>query len=202
MMGGMSFRIAVPGAAALLLAALVVMTGFGSAEAKPERPEYTLVSSEDGFEIRDYRPMVVAQFTTHGGYGKAVNEGYIKLEKYFTGANTTPERIPMTVPTLVRDDLASGWTTMFVLPKTYRVETAPRPNDRRIRVVEIPARRVAVIVFPGKLNEGAMREHVDKLAAWLDARGMAHRSDFTLAGYDAPWIPAGMRKNEVIVTLK
>jgi DNA gyrase inhibitor GyrI len=200
-MGWITLRGAAP-LAALLVAVLALASAFGPAEAKPERPEFVLVSEEDAFEVREYGAMVVAQFTMRGTYTQAVSQGYIKLEKYFAGANTTPELIAMTVPTMVRDDLASGWTTMFVLPKAYRVESAPRPVDRRIRVVEIPPRRVATIVFPGKLNEAAMREHIERLKAWLDAKGLAHKSDFTLAGYDPPWIPGRMRKNEVFVTLK
>ena len=137
-----------------------------------------------------------------GTYKRSVTQGYINLEKYFLGKNTVPEAIEMTVPTMVRDDLASGWTTMFVLPKDYRAETAPRPNDRRIRVVEFPARRMAVIVFPGKLSEAAMREQIATLDAWLSAKGIAHRGDFTLAGYDPPWTPAAWRDNELLVTLK
>jgi hypothetical protein len=61
---------------------------------------------------------------------------------------------------------------------------------------------VAVIGFPGKLNEAVMREQVARLDAWLTAKGIAHRSDFTLAGYDSPMIPAAWRDNEVLVTLK
>jgi DNA gyrase inhibitor GyrI len=188
--------------AVVMLAALALAGGPDGADAKQERPEFVVVSTEDKFEIRDYGTLVVAQFTMRGTYKRSVTQGYINLEKYFLGKNTVPEAIEMTVPTMVRDDLASGWTTMFVLPKGYRAETAPRPNDRRIRVVEFPARRMAVIVFPGKLSEAAMREQVARLDAWLSAKGIAHRGDFTLAGYDPPWTPAAWRDNELLVTLK
>jgi hypothetical protein len=103
---------------------------------------------------------------------------------------------------MVRNDLAGGWTTIFFLPKGYQSDTAPPPNDRRIKLVEFPPRRMASILFHGKLNEGAMREQVAKLEAWLAERGIAHMADFTLAGYNAPWIPASRRRNEVLVTLK
>jgi DNA gyrase inhibitor GyrI len=189
---------------AVVMLAVLALTGSpDGAGAKPERPEYTVVSTEkDGFEIRDYSAMVVAQFTMRGTYRKSVSQGYMRLEEYFLGKNAVPEPIEMTVPTMVRDDLANGWSTMFYLPKGYRPETAPQPNDRRIRVVEIPARQVAVIVFPGKLNERVMREQSEKLGAWLASRGIAHNNDFTLAGYDTPWTPKRWRKNEVMVTLK
>ncbi|MHA1528422.1 MAG: SOUL family heme-binding protein [Alphaproteobacteria bacterium] len=188
--------------AAGLLAVLALAGGLGGAEAKQEWPEFAVVSAEDGFEIRDYATLVVAQFTMRGTYKKTVSQGYINLERYFLGKNAVPEAIEMTPPTMVRDDMASGWTTIFVLPKAYRAETAPPPNDRRIRVVEFPPRRVAAVVFPGKLGETVMREQVARLDAWLAAKGIAHRGDFTLASYDPPWTPAAWRDNEVLVTLK
>ena len=188
--------------AAVMLAALALAGGPERADAKPERPEFVVVSSEDKFEIRDYATPVVAQFTMRGTYKRSVSQGYMRLEEYFLGKNTVPEAMKMTVPTMVRDDLASGWTTIFVLPRGYRAETAPRPVDRRIRVVEFPPRRVAVIEFPGKLGELVMREQIARLDAWLAAKGIAHRGDFTLAGYDPPWTPAAWRDNEVLVTLK
>jgi DNA gyrase inhibitor GyrI len=201
-MGWISFRGVAP-VMALLVAALTVAVGVGTAQAeKLERPDFALVSDEGDFQIRDYGALVLAQFTMRGTYNQAVSQGYINLEKYYTGANTPPEAIPFTVPVMARDDLASGWTTIFVLPKAYRVETAPRPIDRRIRVVEVPARRVAAILFTGKLNEGVMRERIAALEAWLAAKGIAHEKDFTLAAYGATWGPSRAQKNEVIVTLK
>ena len=188
--------------AAVMLAGLALAGGLETAEAKPEQPGFVVVSTEDDFEIRDYAAMVVAQFTMRGTYRQSVSQGYIKLEQYFLGRNTVPEPITMTIPTMVRDDLASGWSTMFYMPRGYRPETAPRPIDRRIRVIEYPARRVAVIAFRGKLNELVMREQRDKLEAWLAAKGIAHNNDFTLAGYSTPWTPKKWRKNEVMVTLK
>lgn len=172
------------------------------AAAKQDQPEYVVVSEAEEFEIRDYSPIVVAQITMRGTYKRSVSDGYIKLERYFLGKNTVPERIDRTVPVMVRDDLAAGWTTMFVLPRGYRQHSAPPPIDERVRVVEIPARRVAVVKFHGKLNELVMREQVERLESWLAAQGIAHRGDFTLAGYDQSWVPGRWRGNEVLVTLK
>lgn len=185
-----------------ILAGAMLIGGLDMVDAKPERPTYTVVSTEKPFEIRDYERMVVAQFTMRGSYRQSVSQGYIKLENYFMGENSVPEPIEMTVPAMVRNDLAEGWTTMFFLPDGYMPETAPRPVDRRIRVVEFPPRRVAVISFPGKLNDRVMQQKTDELKAWLEARGIAHRADFTLASYDTPWTPSSWRGNEVMVTLR
>lgn len=185
-----------------MIAGLALVGLPGMTVAKPDQPEFTVVSAEEDFEIRDYSAIVVAQFTMRGTYSRSVSDGYINLERYFLGENTVPERIDLTVPVMVRDDLAAGWTTMFVLPRGYRQHSAPAPLDQRVRVVEIPARRVAVVKFGGKLNELVMREQVERLDAWLAARGIAHLGDFTLAGYDQSWVPGKWRGNEVLVSLK
>jgi len=171
--------------------------------AEPEKLAYSVASADEEFEIeiRDYGAQTVAVYSARGNYGKAVEEGYIKLERYFLGENTVPEAMSMTVPVMAREDPTGGWTTMILLPEGYRVESAPPPTDQRIRVMEVPGRRAAAIRFPGKLSDTVMREQAAKLDLWLATRGIAHKGDFTLAGYDQPWMPAAWRENEVIVTL-
>jgi hypothetical protein len=193
-------RIAV--AAAGVVAAAALSGCMPGTEAKQEQPAYAVASAEQAFEVRDYGAQVVAQHSARGTYRQAVEQGYIRLERYFTGDNSVPEAIELTLPVMVRDDGAEGWTTMLPLPAAYRAETAPRPMDQRIRVVELPPRRVAAVKFSGQLGESVLREHAAELAAWLEGRGIAHRGDFTLASYDAPWKPAAWRQNEVLVTLK
>jgi DNA gyrase inhibitor GyrI len=187
--------------AAVALASLAVSGCMQGTAAEPEKTAYTVSSADKEFEVRDYGAQTVAMYSARGNYGRAVEEGYIKLERYFLGNNTVPEAMAMTVPVMVREDASGGWTTMRLLPDGYRVENAPPPVDQRIRVMEVPGRRVAAIRFPGKLSETVMREQAAKLDLWLATRGIAHKGDFTLAGYDQPWMPAAWRENEVIVTL-
>ena len=185
-----------------VLSAAMLIGGLKMVDAEPERPSYTVIKTQEAFEIRDYDRMVLAQFTMRGSYRKSVSQGYLNLEQFFMGKNTVPEPISMTVPAMVRNDLADGWTTIFYLPDGYRPESAPQPIDNRIRLIELPPRQVAVIVFPGKLSDRVMNQKQDELAAWLDAEGIRHKADFTLASYDTPWTPKGWRKNEVMVTLR
>ncbi|MDH3668269.1 MAG: heme-binding protein [Paracoccaceae bacterium] len=188
--------------AAAVLAGAVLAAGAPATAAELERPTYAVVKSVEQFEIRDYDRMVIAQFSMRGSYRKAVSQGYLRLERYFTGENSVPEPIAWTVPVMVRDDLASGWTTIFYMPANYLPESAPIPNDQRIRLIEMPPRQVAAIIFPGKLNERVMRAKVAELKAWLVSQGFEHKSDFTMASYEVPWKPGRWRKNEIIVTLR
>lgn len=189
--------------AAVGLAALALAGCMGTGDSKKEEnPAYSVVAAEKEFEVRQYGPQILAQYSERGLYNQSVETGYIKLERYFLGENWVPVAIPLTVPVMVREDGAGGWTTMFVLPPTYRIASTPEPKDTRIRVAEVPARRVAAVKFGGKLNEAVMREQTEVLGDWLAANGIRHRGDFTLASYDPPWTPASWRENEVMVTLE
>lgn len=195
-----------PMAASLLLG--LALTGCaggmdGTADSKKDaNPDYMVASAKEEFEIRDYKPRAVAMTTLRGSYRQSVEQGYINLERYFLGANAVPEAMKMDVPIMVREDPSGGWTTIFPLPRDYRAETAPRPNDERIRVVEVPARRVAVLKFPGALDDSIMTTQSAKLKAWLDGQGIAYRDDWTMAMTDLAWVPARWRTNEIQVTLK
>lgn len=190
------------GLAAGLMAAALLAGCMQGTEAQKQEPAYVVASAEDAFEVRSYDARVAARHTGRGTYRRAVEQGYIRLERYFTGENAVPEPIPMEVPVMVRAEGAEGWTIMFPLPRRYRVETAPPPVDGRIRLVELPPRRVAAVKFGGELGESVLREQGARLAAWLEARGLEHRGDFTMASYDPPWKPVGRRANEVLVTLR
>ena len=197
--GGRVARLLV--ALALGLAGALAAPPAGAGRDEPW-PDYAVLMEDGDFEVRLYAPHVIASYTKRATYRRAVNEGYIRLERYFTGENTVPEAMPIAPPIMVRDDGAEGWTTILVLPPEYRVETAPRPNDQRIRVVELPERRVAAVRFRGRLGERVMRREVARLRAWLAARGLAHRGDFTMASYDPPWKPSSLRRAAVLVTLR
>ncbi len=190
------------GVAAGMLAAAGLAACMPATEAKEERPAYDLARAEEGVEIRDYGARLVAEHSVRGPYRRAVEQGYIRLERYFTGENTIPEAMALTMPVMARQEADGGWTTVLPLPEGYSLETAPRPVDQRIRVVEQPPRRVAALSFKGAVGEAILREQAPRLDAWLEARGIAHRGDFTLASYDPPWKPTAWRSNEVLVTLR
>ena len=50
--------------AAVILAGVALTSVPQPVEAKPERPEYAVVSTEKEFEIRDYSTMVLAEFSS------------------------------------------------------------------------------------------------------------------------------------------
>lgn len=207
--------------AAILATGLALTAGcsvFGGKAA--EEPAYAVVRAEAPFEIRDYPPIAVAQTVVQAENRRAATrEGFGRLFDYISGANagsteidmTAPviqsesapagEMIAMTAPVLQSGD-ADGLVTAFVLPDGMTATTAPQPTDPQVSLATLPGRRAAVIRFSGSFGAEGIAENRDRLAAWLDTEGIAHKGDWQAAGYNPPWTVPALRRNEVLVTLE
>jgi hypothetical protein len=181
------------------------------AMAKTEEPEYTLVQQEGAFELRDYAPIIAAEVSVEGDRDQAVNQGFRILAGYIFGGNAGSTKIEMTAPVtqakgetiamtapVTQSGSDGAWTIRFMMPKDYTLKTLPKPNDTRIRFVEIPARRVAVLRFSGFWSDGNLAEHRDELKALLVARHLKPRGEPSFAFYDPPWQPFFWRRNEIL----
>ncbi|MEL6209474.1 MAG: heme-binding protein, partial [Pseudomonadota bacterium] len=206
------------------LALSAVVTGcsvFGAPAA--EEPPFSVTRQDGAIEIRDYSELVVARTTVAAdSRDSAVGEGFRRLFDYITGGNagdrdiamTAPvivadgeaaaegAEIAMTAPVLVEESAGKAWTTVFVLPEAMTLDTAPLPSDPTVSLGTIPGRRVATIRFSGFFSDSNIAEAEAELRAWLEAEQIAHRGDFTSAGYNPPWTLPWLRRNEVIVTLE
>jgi len=212
--------------AAVLSAALLAgCSVFGGKAA--EEPPYTLVMQDGDFEIRDYSAMVVAETVVPGDREDAVSTGFSRLFDYISGENEgwrggahEGKKIEMTAPVIVENEATAkgadidmtapvlvegegnAWQVAFVLPPDATMDTAPIPSSLDVTLAEIPAREVAVVRFSGFLDAGNVAENRQRLAAWLDKQGRAHKDDWQSAGYNPPWTIPMLRRNEVMVTLE
>ena len=50
-----------------------------------EKAKYTVLEKEDGFEIREYNPQIVAETFVEGDLKKAGNDGFRRLYAYISG---------------------------------------------------------------------------------------------------------------------
>jgi effector-binding domain-containing protein len=182
-----------------------------------EQASYTVVKKDGDFEIRDYDPMVVVETRVDANFRKAGNAAFKKLFAYISGENTGTEEIAMTAPVVAaQDDSSDGekiamtapvtassegnaWVYRFVLPQSYQIETAPRPLDPEVELLEVPARRVAAIRFSGRSTEKARQQKTEELKEWLSSAGIEAASDARWAGYNSPWALPPFRRNEVLV---
>jgi hypothetical protein len=174
-----------------------------------EQPAYAVVQRLDqGVEIRAYAPRLAVETDTRGqGDGAAFG----RLFRYITGANRAAGRIAMTAPVetggqrvamTVPVEQGPGGTMRFFLPRAVAEAGAPEPTEPGVRLVAVPAERVAALRFSGRITpESRARQEAVLLRTLADAGLTAHGPPLFM-GYDPPFAIPFLRRNEVAVRLE
>jgi hypothetical protein len=162
-----------------------------------EEVGYVVVEELDGgIEIRRYGTLTIAS-TCSESSGTA----FSALSLYILGNNRGNVRMDMTVPVIsYREENAVNMS--FILPEGYGIDNAPKPLNSDILVSELPARKLAVISFPGYAGDDAYEEHRKKLEEALMEHGVETRGDYFLLRYNPPWVPPVMMRNDVSIEVK
>jgi hypothetical protein len=202
---------------ARIISALLFITALslGSPAMAIEEPAYTVRHTAGKIEYREYAAYLTAETLVEGGadFESAGNEGFRRLFKYISGGNKAQSKIAMTAPVsqaagsekiamtapVQQTGSTRGWRVAFTLPAKYTLETAPVPEDPRVRVVQEPSRLYAVLRYSGRWTEKNYNASRDELLDALSAAGIGMRGEPQLARYNAPFVPPFMRRNEVLI---
>lgn len=182
-----------------------------------EKPKFEVVAKKDGYEIRQYPAMVLAQATVSGGYKKSLNGGFSKVAGFIFGDNTTGGSVAMTAPVLATREKSSqkiamtapvlsekdgeSYTISFVMPGEYTMDSLPRPNNPEVKLTEVPPRKYAVLKFRGYAPESKAERKTQRLLDALRRDGVAPVGEPVVAQYEPPWTPPFMRHNEILVEI-
>jgi hypothetical protein len=181
-----------------------------------EEPRYTVLQQLDGAEVREYAAYVVAQVEVPGPADEAGSQAFPILAGYIFGKNkgarnfemtapvtqtAAPVKMKMTAP-VTQTSSSGGFLVQFVLPKEVTLGTAPEPLDPRVKLLEVPARRVAVIRYSGFWSQANYDEHLGKLEAALRRAQLHWTGPPTLSRYNPPFTPWFLRRNEIWLTLE
>lgn len=203
------------------LGAALALTAAESSMAKTETPDYKMIETTDNnIEIRRYEPMIVAEVTVGGDRQEAASAAFRVLANFIFGDNEAQEDVAMTAPVVQERESKGGsekiamtapvvqaatdadeWRVAFIMPSKYDLETLPRPNDDRIRIERMPARRAAAIRFSGRLTDENFSKHEQELSVFLEGRGITAADGPVFAYYNGPFTPFFLRRNEVIYWL-
>jgi effector-binding domain-containing protein len=180
-----------------------------------ESPKYVVITKDNQIEIRDYPGYIQAEVDVQGtNYKNAIEAGFDVLAGYIFGNNTTRQKVDMTTPVKVNSSEKIAMTTpvtvkgddeftvAFVMPSAYTLETLPAPRDGRIRFVSVPTHRMASIRFSGFFNQGNIENNKKRLREWMVENDLEGEGDFIIAGYNPPWIPGFLARNEVMIKIK
>jgi hypothetical protein len=195
----------------LSVTAIFVLAGIFAwntmARAAYESAEYKVVESDGKFEVREYPDlMLVATTTKLDAQGR--DGSFMKLFRYISGANESDKKISMTTPVFMENDKEDSAVQMgFVMPKDIAVDGVPAPTGEGVDVRKRIGGRFAVLRFSGQLNVKSAKESEAKLRAWMATKGLVADDSFEssgveTAGYDPPFTPGPLRRNEVLIRLK
>lgn len=184
-----------------------------------ESPEYQTVATHDEFEVREYRPRIVAETVVMtSSFDEARIEGFRRLAAYIHGDNipsehfwmTMPltvdrsqggdkgERLPMTTPVTVARS-RSGYVVRFQMPRAHDLSELPTPLDTAVQVRRIGGERVAVQRFRDRFDAARVRDHQQTLLEAIREYGIAVSGDPIFAGYDSPATLPMLRRSEIWV---
>jgi len=184
-------------------------------------PPYEVLEADGVIEVRQYLPQLIAETFVEtvarpqpsGGkdFRRGGNSGFRRLAGYIFGGNESKEGIAMTAPVLqeprsesiamtapvLQEERSDGWWMAFILPEGYTLESAPTPDDPRVTLRELPAKRLATLRYSGWNSPEKMARHEATLRAWLEASGFRPTGPALMASYDPPWALPFLRRNEV-----
>ena len=90
----------------------------------------------------------------------------------------------------------------FVMPKEVAAKGAPDPKGEGVKLRERKGGRFAVIRFPGKLDSKLANQKEAELREWMKSQGLEGEESAEAAGYDPPFTPAALRRNEILIRLR
>jgi hypothetical protein len=195
---------------------LIGVVALGGALAGPimsdvERPKYKIVEKVSNIEIRDYAPVIIAEVNVTGERDKAIKEGFRILADYIFGNNVSSEKVSMTAPVIqqasesvamtapvLQQGTGNTWKVSFVMPANYMLDTLPIPNDPRVLLKEMPARRFIAIEFSGLAGDKSVERQKNELAEFIAGRKLVSVNSLVYAFYNPPWTLPFFRRNEVM----
>lgn len=180
-----------------------------------EEPPFTVERRCGPVEIRRYGPRIAAETAIEADEEAARNEGFRRLARYIFGGNrgntkiamTAPvaqergQKIAMTAPVAAQRGAAGQWVIRFFMPSSHTMDTLPAPNDERVRLVDVPGERVAVLRFSGVASTQAIASHTEELLKTLRDNNIETAGEPLMWFYDPPWTVPFRRRNEVAVSV-
>ena len=114
------------------------------------------------------------------------------------------EKISMTAPVGQDNQSEEGETkTMsFYLPNKYKSkEDAPTPKDDVVKIVQVPEKIEAAIVFSWNAGRKRCQDKAKELKGLLEKDGLSARGEWKFMGYNPPFCVPFLKRNEVMFEL-
>ncbi len=176
-----------------------------------EEPQFTIEKKTDAYEIRAYGPTLVAETVVESDFEEAGNKAFRVLADYIFGNNKAQSKIAMTAPVsqqaqsekikmtapVSQTKSDKGYLIQFMMPAQYTMETIPQPNDPRVQLRVVPARKVAVYSYTGSWSESRYQEKLAEFQELLQKDAVQIQGEPVWARFNSPFSIWFLRRNEI-----
>ena len=180
-----------------------------------EEAKYEVIKKENKFELRDYASHILAETVVEGSLEDAGSEAFKRLFGYISGDNRSGNKVAMTAPVsqepmgekiemtapVGQKRVKESWIVSFMMPDSYTLETLPEPEDPKVTLRQVPARRMAAVRYSGFWSEKGYLQHKSELESWIQRMGLTMIGDPIWARYNPPFMPWFLRRNEILIPI-
>jgi hypothetical protein len=177
-----------------------------------EKARYEVIDKEGKFEVRQYKPQIVAETVVESDFDEAGNMAFRRLFNYISGENRKKESIAMTAPVnqksssekiamtapVNQQQSEGNYVVSFLMPSKYTMETLPEPLDSSVRLRQIPARKIAAVRYSGSWSRKKYEQKKVLLEEFIRNKGLRIKGPDIFARYDPPFQIPFLRRNEVL----
>ncbi len=195
----------------LLLSVLAVGAAMiGPIMSNVEVPAYKILKKEQNIEIRQYPPLIIAEVKTAGSRQASISDGFRILADFIFGNNEGEKQLSMNGPITQQQGIKiamtapvqqektdTEWAISFIMPSKFSIDTIPNPINDRIKIIQIPSKRYAVITFSGRSTEANLTKHTNELEIYMNGSSYSKVGNAKYAFYNPPWTLPFLRRNEV-----
>lgn len=181
-----------------------------------ENLDYDVESKSKFYEIRAYKPFVVAEVLINKNFKESSASGFRLIFDYIQGNNVDNNKIPMTVPViqqksdkmdlkndpLIQSSPLGGYKVQFKLPQSLKFENAPQPKDKRVQILQIPNRKMAVYTYTGSWSESKYKKMLKEFKSELSKDKVTTSGEPYFARYNSPFRIWIFRTNEIWLEVK
>jgi len=197
----------------ILLATVIIIGGMDAMAI--EEAKYTVVTKDKIFEIRDYAPHLLAETVVEGTFEEAGDKAFNILFRYISGDNRSRVKVAMTAPVsqepmgekikmtapVGQQRFQERWAVSFMMPASYTLETLPEPEDPKVVLRQVPARRIAAVRYSGFWSEKDYLRYKAELESWIHERNLNIVGNPIWARYNPPYTLWFLRRNEILIPI-
>jgi SOUL heme-binding protein len=176
--------------------------------ARVEEAPYQVIETRDGYELRRYAPMIIAETAMAEDTITARSEGFRLLAAYIFGSNEGARKIDMTTPVVMAPQkidmtapVVMGQGRMaFVMPASFKTLAAlPRPRDPRVTLRAVPERVMAARRFGWYGTPDRVAAQRTTLLGLLRRDNISARTPPAYAAYNPPFAAPIVQRHEILV---